>query len=210
MGADIFGIFHLVRWFSNCFLYDFKAKTLTFCLPLNTIRGGLSYGLTEFVRRVVSESLGTAAAGLEVPIILFASAMGAFFGSFVISPFESVRIRTLSQPNYASNIFGVLQRMVQEEGLITLYNSVPAFLLKEIPFAMAKFTLYDVSTAWLFFQFPAAKEDLQLSLLVSLLGGTLGGIGAAVRCICRSPLVFNSKTHLRPFSYNRLSATLLT
>lgn len=148
-----------------------------------TSRGGLSYGLTEFVRRVVGESLGTAAAGLEVPIILFASAMGAFVGSFVISPFESVRIRTLSQPNYAPNIFGVLRRMIKEEGLFTLYNSIPAFLLKEIPFAMAKFTLYDVSTTWLYSQYPVAKEDLQLSLLVSLLGGTLGGIGAAVRSL---------------------------
>jgi len=34
--------------------------------------------------------------------------------------------------------------------------------------------------AWMYEQFPAAKEDLQLSLLVSLLAGTLGGIAAAI------------------------------
>ena len=44
---------------------------------------------------------------------------------------------------------------------------------------MAKFTVFDLSTAWMYETFPAAREDLQLSLLVSLVGGTLGGVTAA-------------------------------
>ena len=46
--------------------------------------------------------------------------------------------------------------------------------------AVAKFTVFDLSSAWLYEQFPTAKEDLQFSLLVSLLAGTLGGVAAAV------------------------------
>jgi solute carrier family 25 phosphate transporter 3 len=53
------------------------------------------------------------------------------------------------------------------------------FLAKELPFNMAKFTVFDLSTAFMYSTFPAAREDLQLSLFVSLLGGTLGGITAA-------------------------------
>ena len=45
---------------------------------------------------------------------------------------------------------------------------------------MAKFTIFDLTTEWLYETFPAAKEDIQLSLLVSLVGGTIGGIFAAV------------------------------
>lgn len=44
---------------------------------------------------------------------------------------------------------------------------------------MAKFTVFDLSTEWMYESFPAAKEDLQLSLLVSLLGGTISGVAAA-------------------------------
>jgi solute carrier family 25 (mitochondrial phosphate transporter), member 3 len=144
------------------------------------IWGGISYALTEFIRRSLTEGLGPNASGLEVPIILGASAVGAFVGSFVLCPFESVRIRSVSQKNYAPDIAQVFLRMTREEGIPSLFAAVPVFLAKEIPFAMAKFTVFDLSTAWMYSEFPAAKEDLQLSLLVSLLGGTLGGVAAAV------------------------------
>lgn len=45
---------------------------------------------------------------------------------------------------------------------------------------MAKFTIFDLTTEWLYKTFPAASEDIQLSLLVSLVGGTVGGIFAAI------------------------------
>lgn len=45
---------------------------------------------------------------------------------------------------------------------------------------MAKFTIFDLTTEWLYETFPAASEDIQLSLLVSLVGGTIGGIFAAI------------------------------
>jgi len=77
----------------------------------------------------------TDAANFEVPIILVASATGAFVGSFIICPFESVRIRDVSQKGYAKNILQVALRMIQEEGIPSLFAAVPLFLLKEVPFA---------------------------------------------------------------------------
>lgn len=142
--------------------------------------GGISYALTEFLRRTFTGLAGADATSLEVPIILLSSGVASIFGSFTLCPFEAVRIRSVAQPDYAPNIVEVLNRMVREEGVKTLFSAVPVFLVKEIPFAMAKFTVFDLSTAWLYDQFPAATEDLQLSLLVSLAGGTLGGFAAAV------------------------------
>jgi hypothetical protein len=63
--------------------------------------GGVSYAPTELIRRTLPESPGPAAGGYEVPIILGAAAVGAFTGSFILCPFESVRIRSVSQPDYA-------------------------------------------------------------------------------------------------------------
>lgn len=142
--------------------------------------GGLSYALTEFLRRALGELAGMDATRLEVPIILLASGIASFIGSFVICPFEALRIRSVAQPGYGKDIAAVFNRMIQEEGLSTLFSAVPVFWAKEVPFAMAKFTVFDVSTDWMYSQFPAATEDIQLSLLVSLAGGTLGGITAAV------------------------------
>jgi solute carrier family 25 phosphate transporter 3 len=142
--------------------------------------GGFTYVLTEYMRRYLTEFAGAAANSYEVPIILAAAGFAAFLGCFVISPFESVRIRSVAQPDYSSSIIGVVNRMVDEEGLGSLFSAVPVFWLKEVPFAMAKFTVFDVSTAWMYETFPTAQEDLQLSLLVSLIGGTLGGVCAAI------------------------------
>ncbi|KAL7576091.1 hypothetical protein ACA910_000872 [Epithemia clementina (nom. ined.)] len=145
--------------------------------------GGVAYAMTEYFRRTLQvfalQGLGLTG-NLEVPIIIAASGVASIFGSFVISPFEAVRIRSVAQPDYAPDVLAVLDRMVREEGVWALFSAVPVFLLKEIPFAVAKFTVFDISTDFLYEQFPAAREVVQLSLLVSLAGGTIGGIAAGI------------------------------
>ena len=140
--------------------------------------GGLSYAMTEYLRRVGTAMLGDAASQYEVAIILTAAGVAAAIGSFVLCPFESLRIRLVSQKN--SNALAVLSQMLKDEGIMTFFKAVPLFFAKEIPFAMAKFTVFDLTTNYLYNMFPAAKEDIQLSLLVSLFGGILGGMFAAV------------------------------
>jgi solute carrier family 25 phosphate transporter 3 len=68
----------------------------------------------------------------------------------------------------------------QEEGVISLFNAIPAFMVKEIPFGMAKFFVFGLSTKLLFEAFPAAQEDIKLSLAITLAGGMLGGLAAAI------------------------------
>ena len=88
--------------------------------------------------------------------------------------------RTVAQPEYANNSIGVLNRMLEEEGYGSLINAIPVFIAKQLPYAMVKFLVFDLSTDRLYDIFPAAQEDLKLSLLISLVGGVLGGSAAAV------------------------------
>ena len=142
--------------------------------------GGFSYSLTELLRRYLNAQLGQQAPAFEIPIILLSSAVSATVGTFILVPFESVRIRSVAQPGYGKNIVDVTTKIVQEEGISSLFSAVPPFLLKEIPFTMAKFVIFTLMTRYLYEQFPAAQEDIQLSLLVSLVGGILGGAVAAI------------------------------
>lgn len=144
------------------------------------VSGGALYMLTEIIRRSLTDAAGADAVSLEVPIILAAAAISAAVAAVLICPFEAVRIRTVAQPNYAPNSAGVLTRMLDEEGIGSLINAIPIFVLKNIPYAMTKFTIFDISTEKLYEAFPAAQEDLKLSLFVSLIGGILGGSAAAV------------------------------
>ena len=142
--------------------------------------GGLVYGLTEIIRRSLTEAAGADAAALEVPIILAAAGITSFLGSFISCPFEAVRIRQVAQPDYAPNFSGVVARLYKEEGIGSFVNAIPVFLVKNVPYAMVKFTVFDLSTERLFDAYPAANEDLKLSLLISLVGGVLGGTAAAI------------------------------
>ena len=74
--------------------------------------GGFTYSLTEQLRRYFTEYAGTQASGLEVPIILFSSASAAFFGVFLLSPFEAVRIRSVAQSQDGTNPIIVTKKMV--------------------------------------------------------------------------------------------------
>ena len=111
---------------------------------------------------------------------LLASGIASAIAGIIYCPFETVRIRTVAQPKFATNAAGTLQRILEEEGVASLVNTVPIFLFKYVPYAITKFTVFDISTARLYEAFPAAREELQLSLLVSLAGGMLGGTAAAI------------------------------
>jgi solute carrier family 25 phosphate transporter 3 len=143
--------------------------------------GGCVYTLSELCRRYLIDLAGPiSATNYEIPIILLSAGFAAFWGSIVSSPFESIRIRSIAQPNFSPRFDGVLARMVQEEGIGSLFSAVPILLVKGIPYSMSKFTVFDLSTEWMYKTFPAAQEDLQLSLFVSLFCGTLAGIAAAL------------------------------
>ena len=142
--------------------------------------GAILYALTETIRRSLTETAGMNAASLEVPIILAAAGTAAAAGACFYCPFEVVRIRTVAQPDYGSNSVAVLNRMVSEEGIGSLISAIPVFLVKQVPYAMTKFTIFDLSSEYLYRTFPAAQEDITLSLGVSLLCGVLGGVSAAI------------------------------
>lgn len=89
--------------------------------------GGVSFFLTEFFRRYYttlataimtaqSSSEVTAASIIsswEIPLIVASAATSGFFCCFLLAPFDAIRIRTVAQPDYADNIFGVVSRMIQ-------------------------------------------------------------------------------------------------
>lgn len=146
----------------------------------NFAGGGALYLATEYIRRTLSEAAGVEAISLEVPIILFAAAIAASLNACLICPFEAVRIRTVAQPEYGTNSVLVLKRMLNEEGFGSLVNAIPVFLARNIPYAMTKFLVFDLSSEKLYGLYPATQEDLKLSLLVSLVCGIFAGIAAAI------------------------------
>lgn len=141
--------------------------------------GGILYATTEVIRRYLTDIAGANAVAFEVPIILVAASIASAIGATLYSPFDAVRIRAVSQPNKQLNAFELCTKMVKEEGIEVLTDAIPIFVLKQVPYAAVKFTIFDLTTEYLYRIFPLAQEDLKLSLEISLFGGVLAGIAAA-------------------------------
>lgn len=141
--------------------------------------GGVLYATTEVIRRSLIDAAGVNAMSLEVPIILVSASIASAVAGALYCPFDAVRIRSVAQPDYGSNAIETASRMVKEEGIEVLTDAIPVFVAKQVPYAAVKFTIFDLSTEYLYKIYPLAQEDLKLSLGVSLIGGVLAGIAAA-------------------------------
>ena len=129
----------------------------------NFFSGGVLYVTTEFVRRSLTEAAGLDAMTLEVPIILAAAAVASSLGSVLICPFEAVRIRTVAQPEFAPNSVDVFQKMLKEEGVGSLLNAIPIFLIKNVPYAMTKFTIFGESRGVAYYVYASETFSSQLT-----------------------------------------------
>ncbi len=143
------------------------------------VGGGVLYGATEAIRRSLIDYAGVNAMTLEVPIILFSASVASAVAGALYCPFDAVRIRSVSQPDYGRNAIETASRMLKEEGIGVLTDAIPVFVAKQVPYAAVKFTIFDLSTEYLYKLYPVAQEDLKLSLGVSLVGGVFAGIAAA-------------------------------
>lgn len=141
--------------------------------------GGVLYATTEVIRRSLTDAAGVNAISLEVPIILIAASIASATAAVLYCPFDAVRIRSVAQPSYGKNAIEIVSRMVKEEGIEVLTDAIPVFVAKQVPYAAVKFTIFDLTTEYLYEIYPLAQEDLTLSLGISLIGGVLAGIAAA-------------------------------
>jgi solute carrier family 25 phosphate transporter 3 len=121
-----------------------------------------------------------AASSFEIPLVATSAASSGVLCCFLLAPFDAVRIRTVSQPDFADNILDVVKKIIKEEGFFSLFSALNAWFLKEVPYNIVKFLVFDSFTACAYNNYPVAQEDIRLSLLVSLIGGTCGGIAASV------------------------------
>lgn len=91
------------------------------------IWGAGTYALTEYLRRFFTGLAGINASELEVQVILGASAISAIFGSFILCPFEAVRIRSValsgSRGQEKKNIIEILNKMIEVSSVAQFVSS---------------------------------------------------------------------------------------
>ncbi|KAI1139595.1 mitochondrial phosphate carrier protein [Hypoxylon sp. FL0543] len=145
------------------------------------LQGAFKFGGYEFFKRKTNDWLGPEkAAANRNAVYLTSSAAAEFLGDILLCPFEAARIRLVSQPSFASNMLSALGRMARYEGMSGLYSGFTPILLKQIPYTMATFVVYEkaIEAAYLWVN----KETASNTTLsgVNLGCGLVAGMAAAI------------------------------
>jgi solute carrier family 25 phosphate transporter 3 len=147
------------------------------------LQGAFKFGGYEFWKKTFIDTLGMETAqNNRTAIYLVSSGIAEFFADVALCPLEATRIRLVSQPTFATGLVGGFTRILKEDGLIRgFYSGFGPILLKQIPYTMAKFVVYE-RVAEAFLDAAGPKENLAGSTLtaINLGSGLIAGMTAAV------------------------------
>ncbi|KAF5600860.1 phosphate transport MIR1 [Fusarium pseudoanthophilum] len=145
------------------------------------LQGAFKFGGYEYFKARAVDYLGqSTAANNRNAVYLGSAAAAEFLGDIALCPFESVRIRLVSQPGYATGCVSGLAKLAREEGIGGLYSGLSLILLKQIPYTMATFLVYEkaIQTAY------SVVDKRELSSMgvtgINLGAGLVAGLAAAV------------------------------
>jgi solute carrier family 25 phosphate transporter 3 len=145
------------------------------------VYGGVSFGVTELAKRKLGQLLGPEIAALyPVQLLLGASAIGASLAAVGVTPFESLRIRAVTEKGFPNSLAAGFAEVARKGELPQLFEGLPALLLAEVPYCMAKFGVFNAASKLAYLAFPQASESVALGLGVSLLSGMLAGVAASL------------------------------
>ena len=144
------------------------------------VAGALSFGFVEFFGRELRGAAGPGNALLYgAPLVALASMGATALCSLAVCPFEAVRVSSVRSGKPGLT---VLSEVLEAEGVGGLYAGLPAILLKEVPFVVTKFVVFDVISDALAHAVDSAGLDASplLATALTLVAGAGAGVAAVL------------------------------
>lgn len=148
------------------------------------LQGAFKFGGYEFWKKTFIDLVGAEKASENrTAIYLGSSAIAEFFADVALCPLEATRIRLVSQPTFATGLLSGFTKILKEEGAIKgFYSGFGPILLKQVPYTMAKFVVFERTTELILNQIGTPKDQLAPSTMttVNLGSGIVAGTVAAI------------------------------
>eukprot|EP00408_Alexandrium_pacificum_P018528 CAMPEP_0171188654 /NCGR_PEP_ID=MMETSP0790-20130122/17945_1 /TAXON_ID=2925 /ORGANISM="Alexandrium catenella, Strain OF101" /LENGTH=309 /DNA_ID=CAMNT_0011653747 /DNA_START=91 /DNA_END=1020 /DNA_ORIENTATION=- len=148
------------------------------------VQGWFKFGGVEFFKIKAVQAVGEKKAWENRTAIYLGAAAGAeFIADCFLCPLEACRIRSVSDPTFASSFPGVAARLMKEEGIVRgFYSGFGPILFKQVPYTMAKFAVQGrVSESMYQSMNKSAKECGGLvNTGVALSSGVVAGVASAI------------------------------
>jgi len=111
------------------------------------MQGALKYGFYEYFKDSLAARLPAdkrpEGGKLPIPAMIVAASAAEILGTTCLLPFESIRIRMVSDPNFAKGLVGYGTKILTEEGVKGLWGGLVPIMCKQIPFTITQFLMYE-------------------------------------------------------------------
>eukprot|EP00968_Pinguiococcus_pyrenoidosus_P021467 scaffold2797_cov234-Pinguiococcus_pyrenoidosus.AAC.6 len=167
--------------------------------------GAVGLAINEAMRQALAKQVGLAmgiASVGDIPylytlgIIITCAMASSFLNSIFLTPLEAVRIavqtkdmdallrrdvpeHSHAERSQAPDLFAAIQEISQRDpdrGALAFMDGFETMLLRELPFVVGKFLAYEAITSLAYLATPGAREDVVLSLVVSVGAGVVAGV----------------------------------
>lgn len=165
------------------------------------VLGACGFGGNEFLRRYLTGLGGPNAQELyPLQISVLAALFAQLVSATAVAPLELLRLRAVGatiqavQPGAESGA-GLAaaaeaearwtltrgpRELWEEGGLALLYSSLLPLLLRELPFTVTKFIVFDAATQAIIAAVPSAQESVGSAAAVALVAGAVAGVAGAI------------------------------
>jgi len=147
------------------------------------IQGLFKFGGVEFFKIQSVKALGEEKAYANKSLIYIgASACAEFIADVFLCPLEAVRIRQVSDPNFAPSLASGFGKMLKTDGIGGFYAGFAPILAKQIPYTCAKFLVQGTASDSIYQSMGKTPAEVSgaTALGVSLTSGVIAGVAAAI------------------------------
>jgi len=126
------------------------------------------------------------------------SAGAELIGDVLLAPWEAIKVRMQTQPEFAKTMTSAATKMYAQEGLVGLYRNVVPLAFRQVPYTVIKLTAFERTLEVIYGMLGRPKNTFAKSeqLTVSFCAGFIAGVLCAI--ISHPPDVIVSKLNKFP------------
>jgi len=93
-------------------------------------------------------------------IYIAGSASAEFIADVALCPFEAVKVRVQTSPDFAKGMHDGLPKMISQEGFGSLYAGIVPLWARQVPYTIIKFVAFERIAEAIYSMLPKKKEDM--------------------------------------------------
>jgi len=126
-----------------------------------SLQGLCKFGLYELFKHEFSELVGQEKAYKYRDLVyMAASASAEVIADIALCPFEAVKVRIQTRPDFASGLMDGMPKFIAQEGMGNLYASIGPLWARQVPYTVIKFMAFERIAEAIYSRLPKPKEKM--------------------------------------------------